>query len=341
MLYTKIRKRQKSGQQNLFPDFKPFMPEDYQMYTDYISRFPQHCDFTLNNLLIWIAAGETLEYAWLNQNLVLRINYSLFLDTSSGPWYTVLGSNEPDRTLHELFAYPPLKELSLVPDYFADLLKRPEKYDIRPDESNSDYVIDIERLLNKKGKTYENFRYQVNHFLKHHSADAILREVDISTPKGINELINALHSWPVISSFTGDGNDPLRKDAQAIDKLLGIQSTLPVKHQAIGLYINNCLEGFSIFHIPPSEYSIAMGNHIKFNGEYDRLFDFLVYATASSLWSQGVKLLNAEQDMGIPGIRHHKQALGPVGFYRKYTISPKDTKPQSRRRRSFFGLTFA
>jgi hypothetical protein len=320
MLDTKIRTSRTRKIPNQFPFFKPFLPEDHEMYIRFVAQFPQHCDFTLNNMLVWIANGDSLEYSWIHHNLVLRINSSLFLGTSTEPWYTVIGNRNPDRTLYEIFRHLPIDSLKFVPDYFVTGLQRPHLYAITEDDSNRDYIISIKKLLKKEGKEYEGFRYQVKYFLKKYSEEAIIRPLDLSTSDAVKELVNALHSWPSVTSFTPEGNDPERRDAVAIDKLLSMQSRLLVKHQALGIYIHNALQGFSIYHIPPANQSIAMGNHIKFNAEYQRMFDFLVYATASNLNSQNIELLNAEQDMGIPGIKHHKMALGPVDFYRKYTI---------------------
>lgn len=322
MLKTKIMTNLR-GHENTFPLFKVFSEDDFLSYQKFISPFPQHCDFTLNNLLVWVSGGNTLEYSKLNGNFVFKINDSLYLGPSATPTYTVIGVNKADKTLATIFKVLGIDKLDLVPDYFVGKLKNPDLYSIKEDSDNRDYIIDVNKLLLKQGKEYEGFRYQIKFFLKNYSEEAIVRPLDLSSNSTILDIVNAMHTWPEITSFTPNGNDPHRRDAKAIDKLLNLQTILTVKHQALGVYIDGKLQGFSFYHIPPSKDSIAIGNHIKFNSKYQRLFDFLVYATASNLKSQGVKLLNAEQDMGIEGIRHHKMALNPVTFYEKYTISKK------------------
>jgi len=308
---------------NTFPHFKSLSREDYFVYARFIRSFPQHCDFTLNNLAVWLDAHDTLEYSWLYGNIVLRISGSpLFEDP--GPTYTILGNKQAHKSLTRIFDSSDIRSLHLVPDYFVDSLSDRQKtaFVINDDRDNWDYVINIDDLIKKSGSKYENFRYQIKYFLKNYSDNAVIKPIDLQTTEGVHAIVNALHSWPVINSFTQNGNDPHRTDAQAIARVLEIQQWLPIKHQALGIYIEDKLQGFSIFHIPPATDNIAMGNHIKFNGEYKRLFDILAYTTATTLKSQGVALLNAEQDMGIEGIRHHKLDLNPMAFYKKYTITP-------------------
>jgi hypothetical protein len=299
---------------NTFPNFQPFTSADFDDYQKFIYRFPQHCDFTLNNMLIWLSGNTSMQYSWLNGNLILRIEEILFTNKISGAWHTILGDNMADESLKELFSNGRIKKLLLVPDYFVNSIKHPESFVITDDLDNRDYILDVEKLINKSGKLYANFRYQISYFLRNYSEDAIIREIDLVEPSVIKEIINSLHLWPRINSFEHNGNDSGRKDAKAIDNLLRLQSILPIKHYCLGLYINGSLH---------SKDKIAMGNHIKFNSEYNRLFDYLVYATATRLRQQNIKMLNAEQDMGIEGIRKHKAYLNPYTYYEKFSILPK------------------
>lgn len=312
----------------LFPDFSRLSEADYPEYESFISQFPQHCDYTLNNLLVWLAGDKIVEYSWLNGNLVLRFHTSFLFGPSINTdhdrvWHTVLGVNEPDATVDELLRSPEISELMAVPDYFVDKLTNAKNYLVTEDLGNRDYILDIENLVRKSGKVYENFRYQVSYSLKHHSEEAVVKELDLSDLQSIRLIINALHMWPKVNSFEKDANDEHRADADALQRLFLLQPKLPTKHKCIGLFIHGQLQGFSIYHIPTSNNHIAMGNHIKCNGEYKRLFDFIVYITATRLRTHGVTLINAEQDMNIEGIRHHKMYYNPVTFYRRYTLSAK------------------
>ena len=305
-----------------YPDFTPVVKDVFNEYLEFIKEFPQHCDFTLNNMLIWLENESSLEMSWLNECIVLKVSDSIYKNNlGDGRWMSVLGSNDTDAPLDTLFTTG-VNELKMVPDYFVEKIEDQSKYKITEDLDNKDYILNIDDLVHSSGKVYQNFRHQISYFLKNYSELALLKVLDLSSTTDINEIINALHTWP-ISSFSSDGNDPARVDARAIDRLFKLQNILPVKHQCLGLYIDGQLQGFSIFHVPISNSNIAMGNHIKFNSEYKRLFDFLVFATANRLREQGVIFLNAEQDMGIEGIRYHKSDLNPELYYRKYIIQPR------------------
>lgn len=302
----------------LFPEFETLSPDLFESYQGHIFGFPQHCDFALNNLLAWF--GDKTRVSLLNDNIVIEVNDTVYSNQLGGSWYTILGKNMVDESFEAFFKEGLASELTMVPDYTIDSLKNTEKWNIAEDPNNRDYILSIPLLLSKQGRLYENFRYQISYFMKKHSQDARLQDMDLTQPSVQEEIIRSLDIWEV-NSFIEGGNDYERVDEQAIKRLLELQQILPIRHRCIGLYINDVLSGFSIFHVPYSSLRIGLGNHIKFDGRYKRMFDFLVFVTASRLKTEGIEFLNAEQDMGLPGIRHHKKYLNPVSYYRKYTVT--------------------
>jgi hypothetical protein len=309
------------GQDITFPSFAPLGPEVYGEYQGFVYAYPQHCDYALNNLLVWLSDGDSsIEWSQLNGNLVLRGSGSLCGSMPDEKWVTVLGDSKADETLDEILSEPEIDHLEMVPDYFVEALRDPEKYDVTADDANSDYVLEIDPLAKMEGKKYEHFRYEVNHFRRHYGESAEVKEIDLQSAEGSEAVLGAMRTWARVNSFSPDGNDPERVDEKAIQRLIGLQPTLPVKHHCIGVYVEGVLEGFSIFHMPHAKDRIALGNHIKYNAEYRRMFAFLVSVTAQRLCSDGTELLNAEQDMGIEGLRKRKMALRPAMYYKKYAI---------------------
>ena len=305
-----------------FPEFTSLSPDLYEFYQGYLFDYPQHCDFSLNNLLIWFG-GDKIKLSMLNRNLVLQISESIYANELGGTsWYTIIGRHKSDKTLSTFFESGVSDSLMMVPDYFVSSIKRPDKWQVDEDKANRDYILSIPSLLSKQGKLYENFRYQISYFLRYHSEDARLQDLDLMSPNVQKEITASLKNWKV-NSFAAGANDEKRVDEVAIHRLMELQPHLLVKHRCIGLYIDDELAGITIFHVPNSRFRIGLGNHIKFNGKYKRMFDFLVFATASRLNTEGIKFLNAEQDMGLHGIRHHKKDLNPITFFQKYTIRPK------------------
>jgi hypothetical protein len=306
---------------SLFPEFDHLTPDLFELYEGQLFDFPPHCDFALNNLLVWFGADKT-RISSLKGNIVLEVNDTVYSNQLGGSWYTILGDKMMDETFESFFKEELSEELIMVPDFTIAGLRDARAWTIKEDPDNRDYILSIPSLLNKTGKVYENFRYQISYFLKNHSEDAKLQDMDLMQPSVQEEIINGLQAWKV-NSFTKGGNDYKRVDEQAIRKLLELQPILQTKHRCIGLYIDDTLSGFTIFHVPINSHRIGLGNHIKFDGKYKRMFDFLVFVTASRLRTEGLEFLNAEQDMGLPGIRHHKKYLNPVSYYRKYTVRKK------------------
>ncbi len=294
----------------------------YGDYQGFVYAYPQHCDFALNNLLVWLSGGDSsVEYSQLHGNLVLRGSGSLCASMPDESWVTVLGDHDADETLGEILSDPSIDRLEMVPDYFVDALHDPHKYEVTTDDANSDYVLEIEPLARMEGKKYEHFRYEVNHFRRNYGDTTEIREIDLQSTGGAAAVLGAMCTWARVNSFSPDGNDPDKVDEKAIKRLIGLQPTLPVKHHCLAVYVGGELEGFSIFHRPHAKDSIALGNHIKYNAEYRRMFAFLVSVTAQHLGSDGTRLLNAEQDMGIEGLRKRKMALRPATYYKKYAIT--------------------
>lgn len=304
---------------NTFPNFVTLDENHYSFYEKFVKNFPQHCDFTLNNLLIWLGSNKHVEYSLLYNNIVLKIDESLYDIHNEHLWYTILGNNDADNTLRTVFSSGITNKLSMVPDYFINAITTID-YEIIEDRANHDYILRVDDIYAKKGRQYENYRHQINYVIKQYGNNLNTQKIDLSTEQGKIAISDSFKRWQHINSFSPDGNDSSRLDKAAIKHLLAIQDKLPVKHQCIGVYINNILEGFSIFHIANSKDNIAMGNHIKYNAAYNRMFDYLVFETVNELKRQNVTLLNAEQDMGLLGLRTHKKSLAPFTYYKKYTI---------------------
>lgn len=293
------------------------------MYQDFIKNFPVHCDFSPNNLMIWLSAKSDVHGCWLNGNLVLSINGAVFSEKLNSTWYTVLGNNKADDTLDIIFNTAGFLRLEMVPEYFTDAVRTRNNYIIKEDADNKDYILSVEGLMNKAGKEYVWYRRQINHFENLYGNFTEIKELDPLSQRHSTEIIHVLKFWRSIASFSNKGNDAHGVDEDAINRLLKLQPNLLTKHKIIGLYIDGKLEGFTIYHIPISASSMAVGNHIKHNANIERAFDYLIYQTVKKLHENNIEYLNGEQDMGIEGLRYHKSLLRPVAFHKKYSIEPK------------------
>jgi len=78
---------------------------------------------------------------------------------------------------------------------------------------------------------------------------------------------------------------------------------------------------FTIYQILPQE-GCVITNHIKVDYDVPRTSEFLMNVLARDLVAKGVHTINVEQDLGIPGLREHKERQRPMAMLMKYTVRP-------------------
>src|ERR1035438_5674317 len=90
----------------IFPAFKKLDQDFYYDYQLFISKFPQHCDYTLNNLLVWTKDGYDIEYCWLNDNIVFKNLNLTFINLNPDEnvlKLTIVGVKDADDSLKIIF----------------------------------------------------------------------------------------------------------------------------------------------------------------------------------------------------------------------------------------------
>ena len=89
---------------------------------------------------------------------------------------------------------------------------------------------------------------------------------------------------------------------------------------AFGIEDGETLVAFSVWEeLPGGIYCQA--HFRKADRSYEGLAAYLQHEESRLLADRGYRLMNVEQDLGIPGLRAHKSSLRPCGFLRKYTIA--------------------
>lgn len=306
-----------------FPQFSPINSLNLLDYHEYTKQFPLHCDYSPNNLMVWLSGYEAVYGSWLNGNLVLRISgvlYGVRNEWSVSRWMTIIGNREAEQTLRYIYAVYPNIELRMVPDYFAEQISDTQSYEVLVDGANTDYILRVDNLMCKVGKDYTWYRRRLNRFTRDYGKSVRVKELNVQSNVHTREVLNALDRWYSGILSRKKENDEEGADVQAIQRLFNLQRILHVKHSILGLYINGYLEGFTIYHIPYETMSMALGNHTICNKDINGAFDYLLDQTVHRLHAQGIQYLNSEQDMGLEGIRYHKSLLKPVMFHKRYTI---------------------
>lgn len=300
-----------------FPQFSKIKNLDKEAYNRFFNMFQPYSDFTYNSLLNWLDLDNNLEYSFLNGNYIFSAKGTFaHLDDT----LLVFGNSLADKTLDDIFEFQKNNNraeiVSMVPEHFIESIKKPEAYDISLDEANSDYVYNVKNIVNLVGSHMRGFRREVNYFLRTYAHDVRTYHLSLEDIKSRISLINQMHSWDRVYEI---GNDEHHLEGLSIDKAMLNHSIAP--YEAIVLESDQGIDGFAIFQIPPQKNYVIL-NYLKCNYEKRSVFDFIFYCAASYFKTRGITWLNFEQDLGIEGLKFHKEKLGPAFRLNRYTIKP-------------------
>jgi hypothetical protein len=89
---------------------------------------------------------------------------------------------------------------------------------------------------------------------------------------------------------------------------------------ACGFYDGERLVAFSVWEgLRGGEYVLI--HFQKADRAYSGLSSWQAHELGRLLLSRGFRLINFEQDLGIPGLREYKRSLQPSRYLRKYAIA--------------------
>ncbi len=297
-----------------FPNFRKFSFTDRKWYEEFYAKFPPYADFSFENLLVWCDIFDDLNISLLNNNIILTFTDPFGPKNES--LYTILGDNEPIKTLKEVSSFLKDHTSSMLPDCFVDKINNKNQWRIIEDRDNWDYIYSLEKFTKMQGGDYSMLRKNMRRILRTIDNNFEFKDFDLNTTDNRIKLINLMHSWDLMFSLTD--NDPLHIENKAIDRLLSMQDVLG--HKCYLFYFKGQIEGFLIFHtVPQKDYIIF--NHIKCSYKYRYMFDFIFLQSLAELINKGFKFVNMEQDLGSAGLRQHKLTLRPQMFLRKYKLS--------------------
>lgn len=301
-----------------FPNFQNFSLDDATEYLKhYIRLTDAYSDFSLDDLSIWLNYNDDLMICALGDNLVIKFSNVLDDDTT---YYSLLGTSQLEQTLDILHTYSKrLKEplrLFYITQEAKEEIEDLDRSDItiEEDTNNSDYVYNVEDLLNMHGKSYENFRRRINHFTRENKNVQTI-EFDLTSSVDREIIENNIIKWSKESSYR---NDPDNWELKVIKRHLALADRLPVK--AYGTLSDDKLININIFNLPPHEGWLIF-NHIKCNYDYPDVYGYAFYNLFLIAKSKGIKWVNFEQDLGKEGLRKIKTYFRPERMLRRYIVT--------------------
>ncbi|MBC7708417.1 DUF2156 domain-containing protein [Polaromonas sp.] len=302
----------------LFPKFRRYALDDREWYNAFFKEFEPYADFSYGNLIVWLDQYDDLLISRHEDNIILS---STVLFMESEQIITLLGKSNIEATLDAIFAHQTsIGKEPVVSGVTAIVAQNTEiqgskKYIVESDRENFEYLYDTNFWATLEGSEIRKLRREVNTFEKEFGQRSSVHPLDLTSADQAEELKVVIASW----SNTFSHNDVDRSESLVLDRLFKLAPQLPYK--ANGLYIDEKLEGFLIYQVLPQQ-TTACFSHVKASYNYRYMFDYLLHKSAQIALNQGITQINFEQDLGISGLRTHKESLKPKGFFEKFTIRP-------------------
>lgn len=291
-------------------DFQRLKPEYRSKLHDILfSAGRRGCEYSFANLYLWGRQQAAIVAGWL-------MVFSHFKGKSV--YMYPVGVGDPKPALDALMADAnargiPFRMYGLTREE-TELVEQlyPGCFYFGPNRDGFDYIYDIARLANLKGKKLQQKRNHVNRFLRenpeYHTEKITLENLDICR--------NFVDSWYTRHQKENPAED-FKMEQVALERAFAHFEAL--KMEGLLLYAGNTVVAMTLGNPLTADTwdvnfekadSLVDGAYPMINREYAR------YIQARH---PEIKYLNREDDMGLPGLRKAKESYYPDILLEKYT----------------------
>jgi uncharacterized protein len=298
-----------------FPNFKKIEISDQKILQKFTDKFQPYNDFELMSLWTY-NKGDKNSFSILDDNLVIKIQ-----DFITGNFlYSFIGINNIKDVTAKLIKRSKEEDLGsklyLIPEINIKSSPDLEKYfSIKEDPDSFEYILSVQELSELKGHKYQDKRNMVNRFVRSYSEHTV-RPLDLEQKKTKKDIEELFLFW---EQKKGKNRTETDIEFTAIRRMFDLVHALRVT--GVGIFIGDRLIGFSIFHPVQNNYAIL--SFEKGDTTYKGIYEYINHCAAKHLKELGVKYINYEQDLGIPGLKKAKMLWRPVFFLKKYIIEEK------------------
>lgn len=299
-----------------FPDFRHLADCDRHAIEAFTAHYPPYSDFGFTSLWVW-DTDETCAISRLGNNLIVR-----FKDFASDDhFYSFIGQDSVPETVSLLLSLAQqdglAPQLRLVPEIAVHADPRlAAHFTVAEDRDNFDYVYTLADWASFPSPRFRGHQKRLERCCQQAALDC--RQLEITSRAVQDEMRQLFLTWTQRQGVAGCAD--ARHEQAALERLFAMPDKAGVA--ALGAYDGEQLVGFAVWE------GLASGPHAvshfqKANRAYGELSSWLAHALGQQLTQVGHEYLNAEQDLGIPGLRNYKRSLQPCHYLRKYTISPR------------------
>lgn len=300
--------------------FKPLQAEDMSKIAPFYALRPNKtCDSVYLDSFIWRDYYQ-VKYIVSDEKAVL------FLMEKDGEPFTAMPiCREEDLSYYfnQLVEYfnevlkKPLK-IFLADEEAINYLKLdPDKFLVKEEEDLKDYLYDAEALRTLAGKKLHKKKNHLNSFLKQYEGRYEYRSLICSDREAV---LSFLDEWWENKVEAAEFVRQLDYEVMGIHDILKNCSMLNVR--MAGVYVDGSLKAFTIGTYNPLE-KMAVIHIEKADPEVKGLYQFINQQFLIHGFSEEVKLVNREDDVGMEGLRRAKMSYYPIGFARKYGVIQK------------------
>lgn len=289
-----------------YPNFKPATIEIERAFDSLTKAFPPYAEFSFPCLFAW-DTENTAAVATHNNNLVIQMpDYE-----SMEPFYSVLGTTDVDTAIDELL--DKYNHLEMVPEVTVNAIKDKQKYKIKEDRDQHDYVYSLDDQVNLPGKHFKGRRIKSGRTLRLYNDHLVLQTINFGNEQDKKDTIQIAEKW---AHEKGMSDQEFAHEKKAINKILEYARYFNL----VGLMvrIDDVGVGFSINQVLNEDYSVCRFQ--KCLPSVPHLDVFLTKMTATELKHYGCKYISWEQDLGVEGLREFKMSYKPIKFLKKYSI---------------------
>ena len=293
-----------------FPEFKKLELSDKDEIESFTRQFPPYSDFNFVSMWSWDTKSE-MRVSWLNCNLVVK-----FLDYISGePFLSFLGTTNVNETALKLIEVSKIlgfkSELSLVPECAAELLDH-ERFAVKEEPNHFDYIYDIPAISKMEDALFKKRRSYIRNFLTYNGAYKVLDVNSLETREAIEAINNA---WTK-NRLTKNAKIESSNESLAVKRFLDLDFHDNVV--ATFLFIETTPVGYSIYEKGTNGYVVC--HFGKTDVSYKGVNEYLMKQDSLYLQTQGVHLMNIEQDLGIDGLKRNKMSFSTGIYLKKYSV---------------------
>lgn len=301
-------------------DFKPFDEIDRNTYESYLFTETEHCcTLSFGNVSMW---GEQWA-AFVNNTLIILSKYS-----DKYIYHYPLGNGDKKAAIEALILDAkergiPCLITSVTPSAAKELdTLFPNTFDIKFNRDFYDYVYEIDKLADLKGRKYHRKRNHYNNFCKRMPNFY----VEPVSPKNIEKAKEFVTQWYTDRLAESPEND-YHGEQQALQKCyehyekIGMESLL--------LYNDGNILAFTMAsRLSPNTFDVHFE---KARWDVEGAYTAINSEFAKYLRNKypDVEFLNREEDMGLEGLRKAKESYFPHHMVEKAFATLKESTDES------------